>query len=151
MEISQTEIASLVSQRGDEYFALLLVPSGSSNRIVVGRGVSEIEAHEQLVSELANLASRPVERLHSPGVPAPFQPKLKNPRGQGYARRKGQIGGWRLALGPHHGRVTQIFPNGPALPLAGNPGEKQPCSDLFPPAAILSIFGRAVIAPCLGR
>lgn len=59
MEISQTEIASLVSQSGDEYFALLLVPCERSNRIVVGRGVTEIEAHEQLVSELANLALRP--------------------------------------------------------------------------------------------
>jgi hypothetical protein len=55
MEVSQTEIASLVSQTGDEYFALLLVPCGGSNRIVIGRGVSEIEAHEQLVSELVKL------------------------------------------------------------------------------------------------
>jgi hypothetical protein len=58
MKVSPTEIASLVSQTGDEYFALLLVPSGSSNRIVVGRGVSEVEAHEQLVSELAKLMFR---------------------------------------------------------------------------------------------
>jgi len=34
MKVSQTEIASLVSQTGDEYIALLLVPSGGSNRIV---------------------------------------------------------------------------------------------------------------------
>ena len=55
MKVSQTEIASLVSQTGDEYIALLLLPSGKSNRIVVGRGISEIEAHEQLVSELSGL------------------------------------------------------------------------------------------------
>jgi hypothetical protein len=55
MTVSQTKVASLVSQTGDEYFALLLVACGGSNRIVVGRGVSEIEAHEQLVSELAKL------------------------------------------------------------------------------------------------
>jgi hypothetical protein len=55
MKVSQTEIASLVTQAGDEYLALLLLPSGRFNRIVVGRGISEIEAHEQLVSELANM------------------------------------------------------------------------------------------------
>jgi hypothetical protein len=38
-----------------EYFALLLVPYGCSNRIVLGRGANEVEAHEQLVSELAKL------------------------------------------------------------------------------------------------
>jgi hypothetical protein len=59
MRVSQTEIASLVSQTGDEYFALLLVPCGGSNRIVIGRGDSEIEAHEQLVSELAKLSANP--------------------------------------------------------------------------------------------
>ena len=59
MNVSQTEIASLVSQTGDEYLALLLVPFGASNRIVIGRGVSEIEAHEQLVSELAKLIANP--------------------------------------------------------------------------------------------
>ena len=48
-----------MSQTGDEYFALLLVPCGGSNRIVIGRGVSEIEAHEQLVSELAKLIANP--------------------------------------------------------------------------------------------
>jgi hypothetical protein len=55
MEVSKTEIVSLVSQTGDEYFALLLVPYGRSNHIVLGRGASEVEAHEQLVSELAKL------------------------------------------------------------------------------------------------
>jgi hypothetical protein len=55
MEVSKTEIVSLVSQTGDEYFALLLVPNGCSNRIVLGRGANEVEAHEQLVSELAKL------------------------------------------------------------------------------------------------
>jgi hypothetical protein len=59
MKVSQTEIASLVSQSGDEYIALLLLSSGKSNRIVVGRGVSEIEAHEQLVSELSDLIANP--------------------------------------------------------------------------------------------
>lgn len=59
MNVSPTEIASLVSQTGDEYLALLLVPCGGSNRIVMGRGVSEIEAHEQLVSELAKLIANP--------------------------------------------------------------------------------------------
>jgi len=59
MNVSQIEIASLVSQNGDEYLALLLVPCGGSNRIVIGRGVSEIEAHEQLVSELAKLIANP--------------------------------------------------------------------------------------------
>ena len=59
MNVSQIEIASLVSQTGDEYLALLLVPCGGSNRIVIGRGVSEIEAHEQLVSELAKLIADP--------------------------------------------------------------------------------------------
>ena len=59
MKVSQTEIASLVSQTGDEYFALLLVSCGRANRIVVGRGVSEIEAHEQLVGELAKLIGDP--------------------------------------------------------------------------------------------
>lgn len=59
MRVSETEIASLVSQTGDEYLALLLVPCGGSNRIVVGRGVSEIEAHEQLVTELAKLIANP--------------------------------------------------------------------------------------------
>jgi hypothetical protein len=59
MKVSQTEIASLVSQTGDEYFALLLVSFGAANRIVVGRGVSEIEAHEQLVGELAKLIADP--------------------------------------------------------------------------------------------
>jgi hypothetical protein len=62
MEVSQTEIASLVSQTGDEYFALLLVPCGGSNRILIGRGLSEIEAHEQLVSELAKLIANPTSR-----------------------------------------------------------------------------------------
>jgi hypothetical protein len=59
MKVSQTEIASLVSQTGDEYLALLLVPCSDSNRIVIGRGVGEIEAHEQLVSELAKLIANP--------------------------------------------------------------------------------------------
>ena len=59
MNVSPTEIASLVSQTGDEYLALLLVPCGGSNLIVIGRGVSEIEAHEQLVSELAKLIANP--------------------------------------------------------------------------------------------
>ena len=59
MKVSQTEIASLVSQSGDEYIALLLLSSGKSNRIVVGRGMSEIEAHEQLVSELSDLIANP--------------------------------------------------------------------------------------------
>ena len=55
MNISQTEIASLVSQTGDEYLALLLVPGGDFNQIMVGRGVSEIEAHEQLINALMDL------------------------------------------------------------------------------------------------
>jgi hypothetical protein len=59
MRVSQTEIASLVSQTGDEYFALLLVPCRGSNRIVIGRGVSEVAAHEQLASELAKLIANP--------------------------------------------------------------------------------------------
>jgi hypothetical protein len=65
MNVSQTEIVSLVSQTGDEYLALLLVPCGGSNRIVIGRGVSEIEAHEQLVSEVAKLIANP----SSPPIP----------------------------------------------------------------------------------
>ena len=52
MNISQTEIASLVSQTGDEYLALLLVPGHDFNRIMVGREVCEIEAHEQLINAL---------------------------------------------------------------------------------------------------
>jgi hypothetical protein len=48
-----------VSQAGDEYFALLLVPCGGFNRILIGRGISEIEAHEQLVGELAKLIANP--------------------------------------------------------------------------------------------
>lgn len=63
MRVSETEIASLVSQTGDEYFALLLVPCGGFNRIVVGRGISEIEAHEQLVGELAKLIANPTTAL----------------------------------------------------------------------------------------
>jgi hypothetical protein len=63
MDVSQTEIVSLVSQTGDEYLALLLVPCGGSNRIVIGRGVSEIEAHEQLVSEVAKLIANPTSPL----------------------------------------------------------------------------------------
>jgi hypothetical protein len=59
MRISETEIASLVSQTGDEYFALLLVPCGGFNRILTGRGISEIEAQEQLVGELAKLIANP--------------------------------------------------------------------------------------------
>jgi hypothetical protein len=55
MNISQTEIASLVSQTGDEYLAFLLVPGGDFNRIMVGRGACEIEAHEQLINALMNL------------------------------------------------------------------------------------------------
>ena len=58
MRVSETEIA-LVSQAGDEYFALLMVPCGSFNRILIGRGISEIEAHEQLVGELAKLIANP--------------------------------------------------------------------------------------------
>jgi hypothetical protein len=65
MDVSQTEIASLVSQTGDEYLALLLVQCGGCNRIVVGRGLSEIEAHEQLVSEVAKLIANPT----SPPIP----------------------------------------------------------------------------------
>jgi hypothetical protein len=61
MEVSKTEIASLVSQVGDEYFALLLVPHGRSNRIVLGRGASEVEAHERLASELAKLSAAKLE------------------------------------------------------------------------------------------
>jgi len=60
MNVSQTEIVSLVSQTGDEYLALLMVLRGGSNRIVVDRGVSETEAHEQLVSELAKLIANPI-------------------------------------------------------------------------------------------
>src|SRR5690348_5393498 len=63
MDVSQIEIVSLVSQTGDEYLALLLVPCGGSNRIVIGRGVSEIEAHEQLVSEVAKLIANPTSSL----------------------------------------------------------------------------------------
>ena len=59
MNISQTEIASLVSQTGDEYLALLLVPGGDFNRIMVGRGISEIEAHEQLINALMDLKANP--------------------------------------------------------------------------------------------
>jgi hypothetical protein len=59
MNISQTEIASLVSQTGDEYLALLLVPDGDFNRIMVGRGIGEIEAHEQLINELMDLNANP--------------------------------------------------------------------------------------------
>jgi hypothetical protein len=55
MKISQTEIASLVSQAGDEYLALLLVPGGDFDRIMVGRGISEIEAHEELINVLIDL------------------------------------------------------------------------------------------------
>ena len=61
MEISKTEIVSIVSQTGDEYLALLLVPYGRSNEIVLGRGASEVEAHEQLVSKLAKLALSKIE------------------------------------------------------------------------------------------
>jgi len=60
MNVSQTEIVSLVSQTGDEYLVLLMAPCGGSNRIVVDRGVSETEAHEQLVSELAKLIANPI-------------------------------------------------------------------------------------------
>jgi hypothetical protein len=60
MKVSPATIASLVSQAGDEYLALLLIPCGNnSNRLVVGHGTSEIEAHEQLVSELARFAPKP--------------------------------------------------------------------------------------------
>jgi succinate dehydrogenase flavin-adding protein (antitoxin of CptAB toxin-antitoxin module) len=58
MNISQTEIASLVSQAGDEYLALLLVPDGDFNRIMVGRGISEIEAHEQLINALMDFSAK---------------------------------------------------------------------------------------------
>jgi hypothetical protein len=44
-----------VSQAGDEYLALLLVPGGDLDRIMVGRGISEIEAHEQLINVLIDL------------------------------------------------------------------------------------------------
>jgi hypothetical protein len=59
MRVSETEIASLVSQTGDKYFALLLVACGGFNRILIGRGISEIEAHEQLVGELGKLIANP--------------------------------------------------------------------------------------------
>ena len=62
MEISKTEIVSVVSQTGDEYLALLLVPNGRSNEIVLGRGTSEVEAHEQLVSKLAQLVLSTIEK-----------------------------------------------------------------------------------------
>jgi hypothetical protein len=52
-----------VSQTGDEYFALLLVPCGGFNRILIGRGVSEIEAHEQLVGESATSGKSPNTRI----------------------------------------------------------------------------------------
>ena len=61
MKVSQSEIASLVSQTGDEYFALLLVCYEGTNRIVMGRGVSEIEAHEELVGKLVELIADPIE------------------------------------------------------------------------------------------
>ena len=70
MEISQNEIASLVSQTGDEYLALLLVPFESSNRIMVGRGASEMEAHEQLVSALSNLNATPFSHHRFPSLPS---------------------------------------------------------------------------------
>jgi hypothetical protein len=59
MKVFQNEIASLVCQTGDEFLALLLLPCGKSNRIVVGRGVREIEAHERLVNELSSLIENP--------------------------------------------------------------------------------------------
>jgi len=61
MEISKTEIVSVVSQTGDEYLALLLVPYGRSNEIVLGHGANEVEAHEQLVSKLAKLIVAKIE------------------------------------------------------------------------------------------
>ena len=60
VDIPKHEIVSLVSQTGDEYFALLLIPYEGANNIVIGRGVSEVEAHEQLVSKLARpIAAKP--------------------------------------------------------------------------------------------
>ena len=44
MEVSKTQIVSLVSQTGDEYFALLLVPYGRYNRIALGRGATRHRA-----------------------------------------------------------------------------------------------------------
>ena len=51
MKLSQTEVASLVSQIGDEYIALLLVPSGGSNRIVMSNcQMLWIAPHDQAAS-----------------------------------------------------------------------------------------------------
>jgi len=70
MEVSKTEIVSLVSQAGDEYFALLLVPHGRSNRIVLGRGASEVDAHEKLAGELAKLSAAKLEIPNATGQKA---------------------------------------------------------------------------------
>jgi hypothetical protein len=70
MEVSKTEIMSLVSPTGDEYLALLLVPCGPSNHIVLGRGTSEVEAHEQLATELAKLIVAKLEMSGTTGEKA---------------------------------------------------------------------------------
>jgi hypothetical protein len=75
MEISKTEIVSVVSQAGDEYLALLLVPYGRSNEIVLGRGASEVEAHEQLVSKLAKLIVSKIEQPRASGEKAQDESK----------------------------------------------------------------------------
>lgn len=76
MKISQTEIASLVSQAGDEYLALLLVPGGDLDRIMVGRGISEIEAHEQLINVLIDLVEPPADKSFALQVRAPLSPLI---------------------------------------------------------------------------